>query len=84
MMSAIQGGRACACKAMLYRTAIVERSLADGIASKAGCEGICAGAVVAVQFAWHTPRGEAVYYFGSVRGRWVGLAPEHGFSSFVL
>lgn len=84
MMSAIEGGRVCACKAMLYKTAVVDSSLADGLQQEPRCEGICAGAVVAVQFAWRTLDGEPVFYFGLSRGRWVGLAPEHGFRDFVL
>jgi hypothetical protein len=85
MMSAIEGGRVCvACKAMLYRTAVVGGSLADGLSNDPRCKDIGAGAVVAVQFAGRTLDGEPVFYFGLVRGRWVGLAPEHGFRDFVL
>lgn len=84
MMSDIEGDRVCACKAMLYKTAIVDSSLADGLPKEPRCAGICAGAVVAVQFAWRTLEGEPVFYFGLARGCWVGLAPEHGFRDFVL
>ena len=84
MMSVIEEGRVCACKAMLYKTAIVESSLADGLPKEPVFEGIGAGTVVAVQFAWRTLGGESVFYFGLARGQWVGLAPAHGFRDFIL
>lgn len=84
MMSDIEGGRVCACKAMLYKTAVVSAELAEGLPKDARFVGIEAGAVVAVQFAYRLAGGQPAFYFGRAAGAWLGVSAASGFSDFVL
>ena len=85
-MCAIESGRVCPCKEMLYRTAVVSSCLAECLRS-CPCEAarrIDAGTVVAIRFAWHSLSGEAVYYFGLDSGHWVGVTHECGLERLCL
>lgn len=84
MLTAIVDGRVCPCKAMLYKTAVVSAELAEGLAKQPHCQGIEAGAIVAVQYAYRLSNGQPAFYFGRAAGLWLGVSPASGFSDFVL
>ncbi|MGY4831840.1 hypothetical protein ACVNIS_24920 (plasmid) [Sphaerotilaceae bacterium SBD11-9] len=73
---------------MLYRTAVVTQRLVDGLKQvgdmAANKTQLQAGAVVAVEFAWHECDGRAVYRFGLSRDEWLGVASWPGLTQFVL
>lgn len=84
MIAAIQGDKVCACKALLYKTAKISARFAETLPPGPVFQGIEAGVIVAIQYAWRTPAGEPVYYIGRKRGEWIGCAPESHLTDLVL
>lgn len=67
---------------LLYRTAVVARSLEMALPHEPRFAWVVAGRTVVVQFAWRTCGGDAVFYFGASRGDWLGVSIAGGFSGF--
>jgi len=86
MMCAIEGEKISLSKEMLYRTAVVSRCLAEHL-NTCTCKSamrVSAGTPVAIQFAWHSLEGDAVYYFGLEPGHWLGVSHECGLECLCL